>query len=540
MSSEGKRGNLGEPALSLSTFPEEEGYRVTKSPGVDGELPSINEPSGTQSEEADKVLGSERKRSDPRGRGGRLSGAQYRGRWGSEAQATHGREGDAGHTVRLGGERGDTSRSPTITTQLQRIAEQAKQYPAMVFTTLAHLMDVDFLREAYRRTRKDSAPGIDGVTAATYAAHLDENLRDLHERLRSGRYVAPPVRRQWLDKPEGSQRALGVPTFEDKIVQRAVTMLLGAIYEEDFHDFVYGFRPGRSAHQALSELREQCRAHGINWIVDADVSGFFDTLDHGLLQGFLQQRVKDGRILRLIGKWLHAGIMDGETFHQSEIGSPQGAVLSPLLGNLFLHQVLDEWYVHVVRPRMRGRTFLIRYGDDFVLGCELETDARRIMAVLPKRFARFGLTIHPQKTAVVAFSKPSARVERTPGKSTFEFLGFTHYWARSRQGYWVIKRRTAKKRLRRTLTALWQWCRSHRHRKVEEQHQELSQKLRGHYQYYGIRGNYRLLEVVMRHAENAWRYWLSRRSQKGQITGTKREWWREQFPLPTPKIVHNI
>lgn len=435
---------------------------------------------------------------------------------------------------------GDTSRSPTISTRLQRIAEQAKKYPEMVFTTLAHQMDVDFLREAYRRTRKDSAPGIDGMTAATYAEHLEENLRDLHERLRRGRYHAPPVKRHWLAKADGSPRAIGLPTFEDKIVQRAVTMLLGAIYEEDFHDFAYGFRPGRSAHQALSELREQCREQRINWIVDADVSGFFDSLDHDRLQEFLQQRVKDGSILRLIGKWLHAGVLDGETFLQSETGSPQGAVVSPLLGNVFLHQVLDEWYVHMVKPRLKGRSFLVRYGDDFVLGCELETDARRIMAVLPKRFARFGLTIHPQKTALVAFSKPSAQAEGTQGKSTFEFLGFTHYWARSRQGYWVIKRRTAKKRLRRTLTVLWQWCRSHRHRKVEEQHQELCQKLRGHYQYYGIRGNYRLMEVVLRHAENAWRYWLSRRSQKGMITGNKLERWREQFPLPTPKIVHNI
>ena len=171
---------------------------------------------------------------------------------------------------------GDTSRSPTISTQLQWIAEQAKRYPEMVFTTLAHLIDVDFLREAYRRTRKDSAPGIDGVTAETYAEHLEENLRDLHERLRSGRYCAPPVKRHWLAKADGSRRPIGLPTFEDKIVQRAVTMVLGAIYEEDFHDVVYGFRPGRSAHQALSTLREQCREHGINWIVDADVSGFFD------------------------------------------------------------------------------------------------------------------------------------------------------------------------------------------------------------------------------------------------------------------------
>jgi hypothetical protein len=202
--------------------------------------------------------------------------------------------------------------------------------------------------------------------------------------------------------------------------------------------------------------------------------------------------------------------------------------------------VLDEWYVRMVKPRLKGRSFLLRYGDEFVLGGELETDARRIMTVLPKRFARFGLTIHPQKTALIAFGKPSARGERTQGKSTFDCLGFTHYWTQSRRGYWVIKRRTAKKRLRRTLTAVWQWCRSHRHCTVEEQHQELCQKLRGHYQYYGIRGNYRLWEVVLRHAERAGRYWLSRRSQKGMITGTKLEWWQAHFPLPTPRIVHNI
>jgi RNA-directed DNA polymerase len=244
--------------------------------------------------------------------------------------------------------------------------------------------------------------------------------------------------------------------------------------------------------------------------------------------------------LRLIGKWLHAGVMEGETFLQTETGSPQGSVVSPLLGNLFLHQVLDEWYVHKVRPRLKGRSFLIRYGDDCVRGCELETEARRIMTALPKRFARFGLTLHPQKTAVIAFGKPFARAEGRAGKSTFEFLGFTHYWAQSRRGYGVIKRRTAKERLRRALTALWQWCRSPRHRTVEAQHQELGQKLRGHYQYYGIRGNYRLLEVVLHHAERAWRYWLSRRRQKGTITGNKLEWWQAPFPLPTPRIVHNI
>jgi hypothetical protein len=276
MSSAGEFGNLGEPAVSLSTLPEEQGYRLTKSPGVGGELPTPNEPQGTQTEEADRVWGSERKRSDLRGTGGSRSGAQYRGRWGTEAQGTPWREGDAGHTVPLGGERGETSSSPTIATQLQRIAEQAKCYPEMVFTTLAQRMDVDFLREAYHRTRKDSAPGIDGVTAETYAEHREDNLRDVHERLRSGRYQAPPVKRHWLAKADGSQRPIGLPTVEDKSGQRAVTMVLGAIDEEDFHEFSQGFRPGHSGHQALSALREQCWEQRIHWIVDAEVSGFFD------------------------------------------------------------------------------------------------------------------------------------------------------------------------------------------------------------------------------------------------------------------------
>jgi group II intron reverse transcriptase/maturase len=229
------------------------------------------------------------------------------------------------------------------------------------------------------------------------------------------------VKRHWLAKADGSQRAIGLPTVEDKIVQRAVTRLLGAIYEEDFHEFSHGFRPGHGAHQALSGLREQCRAQGINWIVDAEVSGFFDSLDQGLLLEFLQQRVQDGSIWRLIGKWLHAGVLDGETLFQLDTGSPQGAGISPLVGNVFLHQVLDEGYVHTVKPRLHGRSFLVRYGDDLVLGCELETDARRIMAVLPKRFARFGLTIHPQKTAVVAFSKPSARAGGHRRKAPLSF-----------------------------------------------------------------------------------------------------------------------
>ena len=431
-------------------------------------------------------------------------------------------------------------RSPTVTPKLQRIAAQAARDPDWVFTTLAHLIDEDFLREAYRHTRKSSAPGIDGVTAQTYAEHLDENLRDLHERLRSGRYQAAPVERVWIEKDDGGQRPIGKPAFEDKIVQRAVAMLLEAVYEQDFYDGSYGFRPGRSPHEALHELRQRCMTEGIGWIVDADVSGYFDSIDRTRLREVLRQRINDGSILRLIGKWRRAGVMEQGALTHPETGVVQGGVISPVLANVFLHHVLDAWFEGEVRPRMQGRCFLLRFADDFVIGCELEADARKIMAVLPKRFARFGLTIHPTKTALIAFRKPKAHQGSESGNGTCTFLGLTHYWTKSRQGFWVMKRRTARKRLRRTKKSLWRWCRNNRHAPLQYQYQMLCAKLRGHYQYYGIRGNFRLLEEVRRSAERAWRYWLSRRSSKSAI-GWKKFWKLMQtYILPISRIVHNI
>ena len=353
-------------------------------------------------------------------------------------------------------------------------------------------------------------------------------------------YQAAPVERVWIEKDDGGRRPIGKPVFEDKIVQRAVAMLLEAIYEQDFYDCSYGFRQGRSPHEALHELRERCMREGIGWIVDADVSGYFDSIDRTRLREGLRQRVNDGRVLRLIGKWLRAGVMDAGVLTHPETGVVQGGVISPIRANIFLHDVLDEWCEREVRPRMKGRGFLIRFADDFVIGCELEGDARRIMAVLPKRFARCGLRMHPTKTALIAFRKPEAHQGADQRNGTCDLLGLTHYWSRSRRGFWVIKRRTARKRLCRAKKALWRWCHTNRHAPLKYQYHMLCLKLRGHFRYYGIRGNFRLLEEVRRYAEKAWRYWLSRRSSKSPTHWEKFQKLLETYVLPTPKIVHNI
>jgi RNA-directed DNA polymerase len=255
----------------------------------------------------------------------------------------------------------------------------------MIFTPLLYLIDVDFLREAYQRTRKDCAPGIEGVTAEEYAEYLEENLRDRHERIQSGRYMAPPVKRTWLDKEDGSQRPIGMPTFEDKIVQRAVAWLLGAIYEQDFYECSDGFREGCNQHQALHALRAQCLALNIGWIGDAEVSGFFDTIDHRRLLELFRRRVNDGGIVRLIGQWLNAGVLEGETLTHPEQGTPQGGVISPLLANIFLHYVLDEWYEHEVKPRMKGRRFLVRFADDFIITYCQSGSTALVSPFIPRR-----------------------------------------------------------------------------------------------------------------------------------------------------------
>ncbi len=345
-----------------------------------------------------------------------------------------------------------------VFTKQQRIAELARQSPEMGFTSLAYFIDLIWMLEAFHRTRKDGAVGVDGQDGEDYAANLLGNLQSLRDRAKSGTYQAPPVRRAYIPKAGSATetRPLGIPTFEDKVLQRAVVMVLEAIYEQDFKDCSYGFRPGRSAHQALASLWQQTMDMGGGWIVDVDIRKFFDTIDHGHLRDFLKRRIRDGVLLRLIGKWLNAGVLEDGCITHPDEGSPQGGVVSPMLSNIFLHYVLDDWFEREVQPRLKGRSFLIRYADDFVIGLSCEEDARPVMDVLPKRFEKYGLTIHPEKTRLVPFERPSGDPHgehsetRTP-PGTFDLLGFTHYWARSRKGNWVVKRKTSKSRFRRGL-----------------------------------------------------------------------------------------
>jgi RNA-directed DNA polymerase len=431
-----------------------------------------------------------------------------------------------------------------MSTGCQRIAELARQAPSMRFTSLAHHIDLRLLYEAYQRTRKDGAVGVDGQTAADYAANLMDNLQGLLDRAKSGAYRAPPVRRVHIPKGTRNEtRPIGIPTFEDKVLQRAVVMVLEAVYEQNFLDCSYGFRPGRSPHQALAALWKQTMDRAGCWIVEVDIRRFFDALDHRHLREFLRQRVRDGVLLRLIGKWLNAGVLEEGVVTTPESGSPQGGVISPLLANVYLHYVLDGWFEQEVKPRLRGSAFLVRYADDLVMGFDCEEDARRVLEVLPKRFGKYGLTLHPDKTRLVPFQRPSQQSDSgsaKPPPGSFDLLGFTHYWGRSQRGVWVVKRKTATSRFSRVIKKLTQWCRLNRHRPVAEQHQMLSQKLRGHDAYYGITGNSRMLHRLRFVVIRIWRKWLTRRRRAGRLSWDHFKRLLQRFPLPPPRVVHSV
>lgn len=440
----------------------------------------------------------------------------------------------------LKGNNPDTQRSEGVLTKQRRIAELAREHPQMAFTSLNHYLDEAWLAEAVNRVKPDGAPGIDGQSLLDYKQQLEERLKDLLYRAKSGRYVAPPVKRVHIPKGDGKEtRPIGMPTTEDKVLQRAVVMVLEPIYEEQFKDFSCGFRPGRGAHQALDLIWRQVMTQNTGWILDVDIRKFFDTLDHRHLREILQHRVKDGVILRLIGKWLNAGVMEeGQVTHPTE-GTPQGGVISPLLSNIYLHEVLDRWWVEMVLPVLRGRAFLVRYADDFVMGFEDRNDAERVHRVIFQRFAKYGLSLHPEKTRLVAFGRPGGSGGEPP--QTFDFLGFTHYWGKSRKGRWVVMRKTSHKRLNRALKTMNQWCRKSRHQKLRWQVEQLGRKLKGHYGYYGLTGNFRSLQQYRWQVIGIWRRWLNRRSREhGSMPWARMHRLLAFWYIPPPRVVHSV
>lgn len=429
----------------------------------------------------------------------------------------------------------------TVSTGQRRIAELAKQAPQMSFTSLNRYLTSDWLREAYRLTRKNGATGIDGQTATDYEGKLEENLQRLANQAHAGTYFAPPVKRAFIPKGPGTgeMRQIGMPTFEDKVLQRGVVMLLEPLYEQDFLPCSYGFRPGRSQHQCLNDLSKAIVRQGGGWILEVDIRKFFDTLDLAHLRALFERRVNDGVVSRLIHKWLKAGVWHEGEISYPESGCPQGGVVSPLASNVYLHYTLDLWFENEVKPRLRGTASLYRWADDFIVLFQYKEDAERVLEVLPKRFAQYGLAIHPDKTRLTDFVNPTdwhGRGSGNPG--TFNFLGFSFYWAKTRNGKWSPKQKTAKDRLGRGIKKIHEWCRDNRHLPVKEQCAALNAKMRGHFQYYGVTGNNERLSQFYRAVLRSWRFWLNRRSNDAGMTWEKFYRLTAHHRLIRPFIAH--
>jgi len=428
----------------------------------------------------------------------------------------------------------------SVSTRRRRIVNAARKHRQEPLTALSHHMDLNWMHEAYRRVSRKAAPGVDAQTWAEYGENLTENLKDLLNRAKSGRYKAPPVKRSYVPKNEKEKRPIGLPTVENKVLERAVAMILEPIYEEEFYDFSFGFRPGRSAHQALGYLRNQCMEQEVQWVLEVDLRKYFDTVDHRYMRELLSRRVQDGVITRLVGKWLKAGVWEKGLVTYPESGTPQGGVISPLLSNIYLHEVLDKWFVEAVKPRCEGGAFMIRYADDFIMGFERKEDMEKVLKVIGKRFAKYGLKINEEKTRKVRFQRPPRHGKDPRGKpETFDFLGFTMYWGKSRRGYMVPKVKTSSKRFTRALEALKQWGKENKHLRLRDQQRKLNEKLRGHDAYYGVTHNMRMLEKLRRELEKHWRKWLNRRNRQGGMNFEQFNQLMKSYPLAPARIVHS-
>ena len=421
-----------------------------------------------------------------------------------------------------------------VSTVQERIAKLAEDRPEMVFTTLNQYLTEEWLKEMLKGINKHSVTGIDGISVEEYKENADEKLKNLINQAKTGMYRAPSVKRVYIPKNKTEKRPLGIPTTEDKILQKGVKAILEPIYEKTFYEFSYGFRPGKSAHQALKKIWDTAMEMGGCWILDIDIKKYFDTIDHGHLRDFLKQRVNDGVITRLIGKWLKAGIMENGSIQKTLYGTPQGGIISPLLSNIYLHYVLDEWFVKQVKPCLSGRAELIRYADDFIILVKEESDARRIMNTIPKRLNKYGLSMNLEKSQMIDFRSPPKG-----DKSTFSFLGFTHFWGESRKGNNVIMRKTKSKSFSKGIKSISEWVKQYRHTPVAEQCKHLTSILLGHFNYFGITGNSRKIGEFKNKVLIIWHYWLNRRSNKRSLTWDKFNQFLLSYPLPKVKIYHS-
>jgi group II intron reverse transcriptase/maturase len=425
-------------------------------------------------------------------------------------------------------------------TFLQRIGPRAKERPEEKFTNLLSHIKVPLLRRAFERLNKSAAVGVDKITWSEYSERLDERLLDLQDRIHRGSYHPQPVRRVHIPKGDGRTRPLGIPALEDKIVQQAARMLLEPIYEATFIGFSYGFRPKRSQHGALDALAEAI-ARKVSWVLDADIRSYFDTIDHGWMQKFLEHRIGDTRMVRLVMKWMRAGVMEEDGLRATEEGTPQGGIISPLLANIYLHYAFDLWVCDWRKRHARGEVYVVRYADDLVMGFQYEQDARAARSALAERLAKFGLELHPDKTRVLKFGRFAREDLSRRGLSkpaTFDFLGFTHVAGVDRGGQFQLQRLTSRKKRRAKLASLTTECQKRRHWRVTEQHEWLSSVLRGHYQYYAVPTNSRALRTFWVSVTWIWHRSLQRRSQRGKWSTERMKAFKERFPLPSPQILH--
>jgi len=434
-----------------------------------------------------------------------------------------------------------TQRRVGTQSALERIREAARKDRKQRFTALFHhVHDIERLRAAYLALKRDASAGVDGETWQHYGEALEDNLRDLSERLQRGAYRAKPVRRAYIPKADGRQRLLGVPTLEDKIVQRATVEVLNAIYEQDFVGFSYGFRPGRNPHQALDALTVGISTKGVNWVLDADIRGFFDTLDHGWLVKFIEHRVGDRRIVRLIQKWLNAGVLEDGKRTRSQVGTVQGGSISPLLANVYLHYVFDLWVQRWRKKQARGDIVVVRFADDFVVGFEHRYEATQFLAELRERFAKFGLELHPDKTRLVEFGRyaENNRRRRGDGKpETFNFLGFTHICAWTRNKCFTVLRQTMRTRWQAKLKQVRIELRRRMHASVFELGAYLRSVVAGHVRYYGVPRNSPSISAFRFAVGRVWKWVLERRSQRTRISWSRMGRLIERW-LPPARICH--